>query len=417
MQLVKKFKIFPTKEQLDVLWTLSENCRLIYNFALTERMETYANTGKSIGYIKQQNDLPKIKKHYPRYQQVHSKLLQMTLRTLDADYCSFIALKKNGDVNVRPPKYKGKKHLITLKYNQSGFRLDDGVILLSHFINDIPLEFDMPLKFHHILQVEIFKHNGQFWIAVIYDKEVPEYIDNKLYQAWDLGIKKQTGVNIEGKFIEVKNPRPDKYWRKSITGIQSRRDHCIKGSRKWIYLNFLKRKCEKKQANQLKDFQHKFTTKAVNNTKANTIVFGDLSVKKMAQSEKATPWMNRATQGTGFLGRIASFLTYKCEKVGKKGIENDEYQTTKRCCCCGELHDMPVWKRVMKCDCGNILDRDRNSTVNIMLDFLSQNALWTSYRQFVGNLRNTGLNIVSAHSQKVQRISGGQFTNGASRGM
>ncbi len=48
---------------------------------------------------------------------------------------------------------------------------------------------------------------------------------------------------------------------------------------------------------------------------------------------------------------------------------------------------MPLWKRTMSCDCGNVIDRDRNSAINIMLRFLSQNALWTSYQQFVGNLR------------------------------
>ncbi|GAH91628.1 unnamed protein product, partial [marine sediment metagenome] len=42
---------------------------------------------------------------------------------------------------------------------------------------------------------------------------------------------------------------------------------------------------------------------------------------------------------------------------------------------------------------GNLLDRDKNSTVNIMSKFLSQNGMWTSYQQFAGNLRKTGLVI------------------------
>ncbi len=48
---------------------------------------------------------------------------------------------------------------------------------------------------------------------------------------------------------------------------------------------------------------------------------------------------------------------------------------------------MPTSERVMLCDCGNNIDRDRNSSINIMLRFLSQNALWTGYQQFVDNLR------------------------------
>ena len=37
MILTYKTRIFPSKEQQDVLWDLSEKCRLLYNFALTER--------------------------------------------------------------------------------------------------------------------------------------------------------------------------------------------------------------------------------------------------------------------------------------------------------------------------------------------------------------------------------------------
>jgi putative transposase len=37
----------------------------------------------------------------------------------------------------------------------------------------------------------------------------------------------------------------------------------------------------KKSANQRKDFQHKLSRKIVENTKANTIIVGDLDVKEM----------------------------------------------------------------------------------------------------------------------------------------
>jgi putative transposase len=52
----------------------------------------------------------------------------------------------------------------------------------------------------------------------------------------------------------------------------------------------------------------------------------------------------------------------------------------------------------MDCDCGNLIDRDKNSTISIMLRFLSQNAMWTGYQQFVGNLRNTGLFVPWSYS-------------------
>ncbi|MCX9029698.1 MAG: helix-turn-helix domain-containing protein, partial [Candidatus Methanoperedens sp.] len=100
MQLTERVRIYPTQEQEDVLWYLSEQCRLIYNFALAERRKEWILNnlradfevfpwGKpyySVGYKKQQNDLPKTKEKYPKYKAVYSKVLQMAIRTLNADY-------------------------------------------------------------------------------------------------------------------------------------------------------------------------------------------------------------------------------------------------------------------------------------------------------------------------------------------
>jgi len=146
MQLTQKIRIFPTPEQEQVLWVLSEKCRLIYNFALTGRIDAWKK-GININYTKQQNDLPRIKEQYPEYKWVYSKVLQMTLKTLDADYKSFYSLWKKGDKKAKPPKFKGKNHFTTMVYNQSGFKIENGKISLSHFYNNISLGFTIPEKF------------------------------------------------------------------------------------------------------------------------------------------------------------------------------------------------------------------------------------------------------------------------------
>ncbi|WP_052722625.1 zinc ribbon domain-containing protein [Methanosarcina sp. WWM596] len=124
----------------------------------------------------------------------------------------------------------------------------------------------------------------------------------------------------------------------------------------------------------------------------------------MAQSKKVTGKrkrsQNRSTQNQGYLSRFIEFLTYKAELTGKKVTRIDEAYTSKECCVCGKRHDMPLWERIMnlwerimKCDCGNVINRDRNSAINIMKRFLSQNALWTGYQKFSDNLRQTGLQM------------------------
>ncbi|MBY9007506.1 MAG: helix-turn-helix domain-containing protein, partial [Candidatus Lokiarchaeota archaeon] len=41
MKLTQKIRVNPSKEQEHLLWILSEKCRLLYNFALAERIENY----------------------------------------------------------------------------------------------------------------------------------------------------------------------------------------------------------------------------------------------------------------------------------------------------------------------------------------------------------------------------------------
>jgi putative transposase len=95
---------------------------------------------------------------------------------------------------------------------------------------------------------------------------------------------------------------------------------------------------------------------------------------------------NRSTQGLGNLGRFIQFLTYKAKLVGKSVIILIK-TTTKKYCYCRKLYDRPSWNRVMIYDCGNNIYRDRNNSINIMLRFLTQNALWTGYQQLVDNLQ------------------------------
>ncbi len=256
--------------------------------------------------------------------------------------------------------------------------------------------------------MDLFHDNlkNEYYVSIVHEVQpVQEYVDNGQYQAWDLGITKHVAVNSAGKFIEVTNARPDKYWNNKIDTVQSRRDHCKKAknqrpSRRWRRYNAAKRKMERKRSNQIQDFQHKLSKKLVENTQATTIVVGDLAVKQMPQSRQATPGLNRSTQNTGYLSRFIGFLTYKAERIGKRVIKVGEQYTTRTCCGCGAMHDMPLWKRVMECECGVTMDRDRNSAVNIMVRFLSQNALWTGYQQFAGNLRKTGPGLpeVPVHS-------------------
>ncbi len=124
----------------------------------------------------------------------------------------------------------------------------------------------------------------------------------------------------------------------------------------------------------------------------------------MAQ-EGGNKGLNRSLQNTGTVGRFAKFLTYKSEMIGKKVIEISEKNTTKECCICGKKENRSLYERTINCDCGNNMDRDKNSAVNIMNRFLSQERSVDEQSLFVrGLLRQTGSEYahkpMSEHSQE-----------------
>lgn len=413
MQLARKIRIYPTEEQVDVLWNLSEKVRLLYNLALADRQNTWKCEKRPVKYIEQQNKLPEFKKNNPEFKMVYSKVYQSILKKMDGSYRSTITKWKNGDYTAELPKFKSHKYLITLPFNQSGFIIKDGRVTFSHTYNDVPLTFDIGeiangLK---IKQLEIsndnpYKARGKFYITITYDKDIDSaYHDNGLYQAIDLGVTKiVTAVNTKGEFFEVKTPRPDKYWNPKIDTAKSRRDFCLgwkkeqKKSKRYLRIAKAVARMSRKKTNQIKDFQHKLSRKMIENARANTILVGALEVKQMAKVKvkngkkqkktKQKRGLNRSTQGLGNMSRFPQLLTYKAEIAGKKVIRVDEKYTSQMCCCCGKIHkEQELKDRIMSCDCGNHIDRDRNSAINIMMRFLSQNAMWTGYQQFVDNLR------------------------------
>ena len=384
-----KIQVYPTEEQQIVLWELSEKCRLLYNFALEERRENWEENKdlpkkerEYVSYTDQQNQLPMIKKKYPDYGWVYSKVLQMTLNKLDSAYKSFFSLIKNGDNTARSPRFRGKNYFFTLCYNQSGFKYKESSITLSHkHPSETPLTFELDFDPKgKMKQVEIFQDYKQRWFLAVNCEISPSnpYYDNGLYQAFDLGINNLvSAVNLHSQFIQIPNKRPDNYWREKLAEVQSKRDHCKEKSNRWHWYNRKLAKMKRKQSNQLKDFQHKISKVIVTNTKANTLIVGDLAVKKMARKKKTKnqKTLNYSLQNTGHISRFVQFLTYKAEKIGKKVVKIDEKNTTKTCCVCGSKKDRKLSERTIQCNCGNQMDRDLNSAINIMSKFLHEKNL------------------------------------------
>ncbi len=77
------------------------------------------------------------------------------------------------------------------------------------------------------------------------------------------------------------------------------------------------------------------------NTKANTLIIGDLKVKQwlnLKKERRKRRSQSMSTQNQGYLSNFIEFLVYECKLIGKGFIKIDESYTSKECCVCGTRH-------------------------------------------------------------------------------
>ncbi|MGN0413606.1 MAG: RNA-guided endonuclease InsQ/TnpB family protein, partial [Lachnospiraceae bacterium] len=66
-------------------------------------------------------------------------------------------------------------------------------------------------------------------------------------------------------------------------------------------------------------------------------------------------------------GMFRDILAYKLEEQGKKLVKVARfYPSSKRCSRCGRVKkELKLSERIYICECGNVMDRDKNAAVNI----------------------------------------------------
>lgn len=179
----------------------------------------------------------------------------------------------------------------------------------------------------------------------------------------DLGIKALAVVS-DGRFFDgAKSLRGKLRHLKRLQRGLSRKVGARKGERKSNrYLRQARRvgRLHAKIADTRRDVQHKATTAIVRS--ADVIALEDLNVAGMLKNGKLALHI-----ADGGLAEVRRQIEYKANWYGRTVVYADRWAPTSRTCSgCGQVHDMPLSKRRMVCDCGADLDRDLNAARNIL---------------------------------------------------
>ncbi len=184
-----KYKLEPTPEQAKQMTWMLDRCRELYNAGLQERRDAWKMRRVSINYYAQAEQLPGIKEVRPEYKEIHSQVLQDTLRRLDKAMQAFFRRVKSG-ATPGYPRFQGRNrfHSFTYPQYENGAKCDNGYLVLSK-IGRIKVRWSRPLQ--GTPKTITISHEADGWYVVIACAHVPcvELVKTGQEVGIDMGLK------------------------------------------------------------------------------------------------------------------------------------------------------------------------------------------------------------------------------------
>ena len=221
---------------------------------------------------------------------------------------------------------------------------------------------------YKIGQIQLVEKKGEFYLYVPLKKK-SKIKETETFLGVDLGYRKQAVISVidkDGKILETKiisfkrHTEKLNYYLKRLSFYQSEAIkkngkyttkrieklwEKIKNLRKWIAHNVSK---------QIVDLADKYNAKIVME-----------NLKTLKPSKKNKNWLNKVIRET-MKGMIRNFVQYKADWKGLPTALINPKNTSKRCSFCGFVNENLKEEEIFSCpNCGNVIDRDLNASINI----------------------------------------------------
>lgn len=354
MNRVYRYRIYPTRRQVEALeGQLGYACEL-YNAALEQRRDAWRNGRRQVALGEQQHELTEARRDGPEMNYVCQ---EMVLQRLNLAFGAFFRRMRAGE---KPgyPRFRAKARFNTLSWRPAlgGAAVCDGRLRIQGVGN-------IKVKWHRDLpndpkQVRVTRRNGRWYVAFTVEVEAKPLPATGATIGADLGIR-QFATLSDGSHIA--GPRSGRVAAPEIRRAQRKVARRQRGShRRRKAVTQLARRRER-EAERRRDAAHKAAKSLID--RFDLIAVEDLKPSNMVRGNRG---LAREITDQGW-AQFVRFLEDKAESAGREVVRVDPRHTSQRCHECGTVdREFRRGPRFCCTACGHTDDADVNAARNIL---------------------------------------------------
>lgn len=375
-----KVRLNPNNKQLTKLFQYAGCSRFAYNWAIARERENYKQGNKFLSDSELRKEFTQLKKlqDYQWLNEVSNNVTKQAIK----DACN--TYKRFFKGLCKYPKFKSKKHS-ALSFYQDNMKIQftNTHVKVERFsmskkqnkqkLNWIKLCEKGIIPTNCKYTNPRFTYDGLYWyVSVGIEVDDNTIIPSNEGIGIDLGIKKLAVCSDENTYENINKTQRikklEKRKRRLQRSISRRYEKNKKGASYCKTSNIIKREKEllkviKRLKNIRKDYLHQTTSEIVKR-KPSFICIEDLNVSGMMKNKH----LSKAIQQQGFY-EFKRQIEYKSEWNNIPVIIADRFfPSSKLCSCCGHIKkDLKLSDRIYKCECGNVIDRDFQASLNLKI--------------------------------------------------
>ena len=375
-----KVRLNPNNKQLTKLFQYAGCARFAYNWAINREEENHKQGNKFLSDMDLRKEFTQLKKlqEFKWLNEISNNVTKQAIK----DACS--AYKNFFKGQSKFPKFKSKKQSIPSFYQDNiqiqftGTHVKVEKFSISTKKNKQKLNW---IKLYEKGKIPTnckylnprFTYDGLYWyvsVSIEVDDDTENTLPSNEGIGIDLGLKDLAICSDKNIYKNINKTQRvkklEKRKRRLQRSVSRRYNKNKKGDNYCKTSNIIKREKEllkttKRLTNIRHDYIHQ-TTSEIIKRKPSFICIEDLNVSGMMKNRH----LSKAVQEQGFY-EFRRQIEYKAKWNNIPVIIADRFfPSSKMCSCCGNIKkDLKLSDRIYKCECGNIINRDFQASLNL----------------------------------------------------